>query len=178
MALITRLTRLFRADFHAVLDSIEEPDTQLKQAVREMQFELQQSEQKLALMQHEVTQLEQLELQLKEKIGGFNTELDICFDVNEDELARDLITRKLSATAKLETTNLQRSDLQKSCHKLVTQIGENRTQLDVIHQKLELLIDKKDSSTIEANDLAAHGHVRKEDIEIAFLREKQSREKS
>jgi len=42
MALVTRLTRLFQADFHAVLDRIEEPDLQLKQAVREMQFALDQ----------------------------------------------------------------------------------------------------------------------------------------
>ena len=40
MALVTRLSRLFQADFHAVLDRIEEPDLQLRQAVREMQFAL------------------------------------------------------------------------------------------------------------------------------------------
>lgn len=36
MALINRATRLFRADLHAVLDRIEEPDILLRQAVREM----------------------------------------------------------------------------------------------------------------------------------------------
>ena len=40
MALITRVARLFRADLHAVLDRIEEPDVLLKQAVREMEEEL------------------------------------------------------------------------------------------------------------------------------------------
>ena len=40
MALVTRLSRLFQADFHAVLDQIEEPDLQLRQAVREMQIAL------------------------------------------------------------------------------------------------------------------------------------------
>ena len=37
MALITRFSRLFRADLHAVLDRIEEPDVILRQAVREME---------------------------------------------------------------------------------------------------------------------------------------------
>ena len=60
MALITRLSRLFQADFHAVLDRIEEPDIQLKQAIREMQIELQQNEQRLALLQHEAEQLSNL----------------------------------------------------------------------------------------------------------------------
>ena len=33
MALITRVTRLFRSDLHAVLDNIEEPKILLKQAI-------------------------------------------------------------------------------------------------------------------------------------------------
>ena len=37
MALITRISRLFTADFHAVLDRIEEPDVLLKHAIREME---------------------------------------------------------------------------------------------------------------------------------------------
>ena len=40
MALIKRLSRLFAADLHAVLDQIEEPEALLKQAVREMEEEL------------------------------------------------------------------------------------------------------------------------------------------
>ena len=43
MALVNRLSRLFQADFHAVLDRIEEPDLQLRQAVREMMKERRQS---------------------------------------------------------------------------------------------------------------------------------------
>ena len=34
MAIVTRLTRLFRADAHAVLDRLEEPEVLLRQAVR------------------------------------------------------------------------------------------------------------------------------------------------
>ena len=59
MALVTRLSRLFQADFHAVLDRIEEPDLQLRQAVREMQFALDQDQQRLQLLQHEATRLDE-----------------------------------------------------------------------------------------------------------------------
>ena len=58
MALITRLTRLFEADFHAVLDRIEEPELQLKQAVREMRLALDQDRQRSKLLQHEAAQLD------------------------------------------------------------------------------------------------------------------------
>jgi phage shock protein A len=177
MALITRLSRLFHADFHAVLDCIEEPDIQLKQAVREMQFELHQEEQQLALMQHEITRLHQLESQFKEKVVSFDEELDICFTANKDELARDLIKRKLETMARLETANNQRSDLQNSAQALTIRIEEYRDQLEVTKQKLEILLENNPLGQIKTKPNTINGDIRKEDIEIAFLREKQRREK-
>ena len=49
MALVNRISRLFRADFHAVLDQIEEPDLLLRQAIREMQDDMAQDEQQMIL---------------------------------------------------------------------------------------------------------------------------------
>lgn len=176
MALITRLSRLFRADFHAVLDCIEEPDIQLKQAVREMEFELHQEEQRLALMQHEIDRLAQQAQQLEDKVVSFDEELDICFTANKDDLARDLIKRKLEATARLENSNSQCSDLQNSAQAITIRIEEYRDQLEVTKQKLEILIESNPSDQINTSTNTINGGVRKEDIEIAFLREKQARQ--
>ena len=77
MALITRLSRLFEADFHAVLDRIEEPELQLRQAVREMRFALEQNRQRLKLLQHEAVQLDKRSADKKASIEGFDQELDI-----------------------------------------------------------------------------------------------------
>ena len=44
MALVTRLSRLFRADLNAVLDRLEEPEMLLRQAVREMEEEVDREE--------------------------------------------------------------------------------------------------------------------------------------
>ena len=177
MALITRLSRLFRADFHAVLDCIEEPDIQLKQAVREMEFELHQEEQRLSLMAHEIGRLKQKAQQLEDKVIAFDEELDICFSANKDELARDLIKRKLEATARLESTNVQSTDLQNSEKALSIQIEEYRSQLEVTKQKLEILIDSGSSGQINYGTNTDSASIRNEDIEIAFLREKQMRQK-
>ena len=57
MALITRVSRLFQADFHAVLDRIEEPEAILRQAVREMEEELARDEQRSTMLQQEQRQL-------------------------------------------------------------------------------------------------------------------------
>ena len=68
MALVTRLTRLFQADFHAVLDRIEEPDLQLRQAVREMQYALDHDQQRQQLLQHEAEQLNKTALTLGDRL--------------------------------------------------------------------------------------------------------------
>ena len=175
MALITRLSRLFQADFHAVLDRIEEPDIQLKQAIREMQIELQQNEQRLALLQHETEQLSNLAIDSKNKIAAFNEELDICFGAKKDDLARDLIRRKLETTRQLESTEKQIGAIQSSTKKLESDIDEYRDQLDNMNQKLELLVTDINTHPSPGHLSCVGTGVRAEDIEIAFLREKQIR---
>ena len=49
MALINRISRLFKADFHAVLDHIEEPEALLKQAIRDMEDDLAKTKQRINL---------------------------------------------------------------------------------------------------------------------------------
>ena len=49
MAMMNRLTRLFQADFHAVLDRIEEPDALLHQALRDMEDALARDEHRVSL---------------------------------------------------------------------------------------------------------------------------------
>ena len=178
MALITRMSRLFQADFHAVLDRIEEPDIQLKQAIREMQIELQQSEQRLALLQHEAEQLINQASEHKERIAAFDEELDICFAAKKDDLARDLIKRKLEATHQLQSAEKQITTIQLSTKKLESSIEEYREQLENMNQKLELLVTDADSHSLAGHLSTVGGGVRAEEIEIAFLREKQKRSAS
>ncbi len=178
MALITRLSRLFQADFHAVLDRIEEPDIQLKQAIREMQIELQQSEQRLALLQHEAEQLTNQGVDSKNKIAAFDEELDICFAAKKEDLARDLIKRKLEAGHQLQSTEKQLVAIQSSIKNLESGIEEYREQLENMSQKLELLVTDIDNQPFPGHLSSVGAAVRAEDIEIAFLREKQIRSAS
>jgi len=172
MALITRLSRLFQADFHAVLDSIEEPDLQLKQAIREMEFDLQQDEQALALLQHEHEQLAVLMNESKTKITAFDEELDLCFSAKKEDLARDLIRRKLEAETCFQNNQKHLNSLKTNIEKLQQRIKQHRQQLDNMQQKLALLVDENTPAAFNAQ---AANTIRAEDIEIAFLREKQKR---
>jgi len=176
MALVTRLTRLFQADFHAVLDHIEEPDLQLKQAVREMQLALDQDRQGQRLLQHEAAQLAKAVSSMTASITALDEELDICLAAKKDDLARDLVRRKLSAEKQLQVAGEQSARVELQQHSLERQIDEQSQQLDSMKQKLELLV-----SSDEDPFSAAPGQgdaIRSEEVEIALLREKERRAKS
>ena len=174
MALITRLSRLFQADFHAVLDRIEEPDIQLKQAVREMEFALQQNEQTLALLQHEQAQLEDRVQQQLTEIDSFDQELDICFAAKKDNLARDLIRRKLECESLLKQLQQQLQAVEGQSEVQQKAISSETAQLTSMRQKLDLLVGQSDS----ALNTTRTSTIRDEEIEIALLREKQLRSRS
>ena len=67
MALITRLSRLFQADMHAVLDKIEEPELLLKQAIREMEESITTDERQIRCWEYELNC--QLTLKVLSTIG-------------------------------------------------------------------------------------------------------------
>ena len=176
MALVTRISRLFQADFHAVLDRIEEPDLQLRQAVREMQYALEQDQQRLQLLQHETEQLDKTTAVTQARLQTLDEELDICLGAKQDDLARDLIRRKLILEKRLQANAERSTSIERQVHSLGRQIEEQNQQLESMQQKLELLVSSADRPA-EAG-LAAVDTVRNEEIEIALLREKQRRAKS
>jgi phage shock protein A len=175
MALITRLSRLFEADFHAMLDRIEEPDLQLRQAVREMQFALDQDEQRLKLLLHEAGQLAKATAALVTSLENFDEELDICLAANKDDLARDLVRRKLAADRQLQALKNQSAGIDAQQQRLAAEIEEQDQQLASMKQKLELLVGEDKPL---AGEFGSADAIRNEEIEIALLREKQRRAKS
>jgi phage shock protein A len=176
MALVTRLSRLFQADFHAVLDRIEEPDLQLRQAVREMQFALDQDQQRKQLLQHEANQLDKAVAGIGDKLQALDEELDICIAADKDDLARDLVHRKLAAEKQLQATSDRSTAIDLQGQTLTRQIDEQTQQLTSMKQKLELLV-KIDDSSVDAGFTTVEV-IRNEEIEIALLREKQKRTQS
>ena len=176
MALITRLSRLFEADFHAVLDRIEEPDLQLRQAVREMQFALDQDRQSLKLLQHEIRQIDKAIGETGSAISGFDEELDICLAADKEDLARDLVRRKLAGEKRLQALSQRSETLEAQCKGLAREIDEHEQQLAAMKQKLALLVS--DENSLDTGAAAHADAIRDEEIEIALLREKQRRAKS
>jgi phage shock protein A len=175
MALITRVTRLFRADLHAVLDRIEEPDVLLRQAVREMEEELARDEQRIKVLTHEHGQLITRETDLEQSLSEIEEELDVCFESEKDDLARALIKRKLEAQRFLKFLSRKREALEERLAELKARLNENRARLDAMRQKAEVLTEEQAPDHPEDRWTTVDISVREEDVEVAFLREKQRR---
>jgi len=178
MALITRVSRLFQADFHAVLDRIEEPEVLLRQAVREMEEELARDEQRNRVLQHEQGQLIARETELEQSLHDIEEELDVCFESGNDDLARAWIRRKLEAQRFCKGLARKRGALQETLEDLNTRLRENQARLESMRQKAELLAAESVRVRPADNWTIPEFTVRDEDVEVAFLREQQHRRRS
>ena len=178
MALITRVSRLFQADFHAVLDRIEEPEVLLRQAVREMEEELARDEQHSKVLAHEQRQLATRETELKQSLHDLEEELDTCFAAANDDLARACIRRKLEAQRLGKSLSRKRGALGETLEELDSRLRENQARLESMRQKAELLAGESERARPADNWSIPDISIRDEDVEVAFLREKQHRSRS
>ena len=184
MALINRISRLFKADFHAVLDQIEEPEVLLKQAIRDMEDDLANTEKRIKVCTHTQVALKRRKGEVESSIADYDSQLDLCFDSGKDDLAKGLIRKKLEAerfltrlNSKFESNEAYLADQQKM-------LDENSATLESLRQKAELFAQQ---ATVKARAgdefdevawMARETTVDDNEVEIAFLREKDLRSAS
>lgn len=175
MALISRVTRLFRADFHAVLDRVEEPEILLRQSIREMEDELARDQQTYRQLEREHEQLAKRETEFQQLQASLADELDVCFAADKEELARSLMRRKLETERSSQLLVRRRETLAGQLDRLAQRLDENRSRYESMRQKAELF-DRQDHET-DAEDAwsGLDVRVRDEDVEVALLRERQRR---
>jgi len=171
MALITRLSRLFHADMNAVIDHIEEPDLLLKQAIREMEETLSHSERKIKLFDLEQKKLIREQGDIIQSLTDLDQQLILCFESDKDELAHVLIKRKLETTQHLKSVSAKVSASVENVSQLKDQLKEHQSQLSSMKQKAEIF--NQESSTSNTNWEPHSFSIQDEDVDVAFLHEKQ-----
>ncbi len=184
MALINRISRLVKADFHAVLDQIEEPEQLLKQAIRDMEGDLAEAEQRIIQCNHDQDALAVRKAELEATIAGIDEQLDLCFESDKEALAKKLIRRKLEAERLLTRLQARFSANEKYLEEQRATLDENRATLDGLRQKAELFAHRVPSHSdggAEPDGIAwmtREMTVGDDEVEIAFLREKSLRSES
>lgn len=184
MALINRISRLFKADFHAVLDQIEEPEQLLKQAIRDMEDDLATTEQSIVLCAHDQEALAVRKSELEGAIAEIDTQIDLCFESAKEDLVRSLIKKKLEAERLLKRLAGKCEANDKYLVAQRSMFEENRATLEGLRQKAELFaqrvpVDRDGRSDFDDIAWMARDMVIGDDeVEIAYLREKTLRSAS
>ncbi len=178
MALLNRLIRLFRADFHAVIDELEEPYLLLKQSVREMEAVLQQDRHELEGLQQQLSKLNDRVKSLNDDISSHHDDLTVCLDAKNDDLARTLIKRKLECLQLQKTRVAKQDSLAIDINHTKTRINKQAPQLASVKQKLELISEEISNRDATTSNTPFVTTVTDADVEVTLLREKKKRASS
>lgn len=184
MALINRISRLFRADFHAVLDQIEEPEALLKQAIRDMEDDLANAAQRINLCANDDKALSVRRRELENASAEIDAQLDLCFESDKDDLAKSLIRKKLEAERLLKRLDAKHVANEVYLEEQRAMLDENNATLEGLRQKAELFAQRApvhtdgDSQFDDITWMAREMQVGDDEVEIAYLREKSIRSTS
>ncbi len=179
MTLITRLGRLFRADLNAVLDGLEEPAMLLKQAVRDMEEALAGEEAEHARLGADAERLAQAQHEGRARLDALDEELSLCLAADKDELARNLVRRKLEAQRHHARLGERQQALAETQRRLAARIQAHRQRLAALHAQAAL----SDSAEVVTRNEAAPAWqtpaaISEAEIEVALMRERQRRAQS
>lgn len=172
MPLITRVSRLFRADLNAVLDRIEEPEVLVRQAIREMEQGCASLERQVQVSRHEQGQLAARISDIDATLGTTQEELEVCFELEKDDLARSLIRCRLAAERQRRSLEHRREVLEQDTAALKQRLEENQARLAGMREKVDLLTEGT-FDTAEGQGCEIGQMLRDDEVEVAFLREKQ-----
>jgi phage shock protein A len=174
MALMNRFARLLRADVHAVLDRLEEPETLLRQSLREMEEEFAAAAQVLKARELELRQAQSRRCDIDAALGRIAGEFDLAFGAGNDALMRSLLRRRLEHDRLARHIDQRRTALEVDIAERRRVLDEQRQRLDALRQKAALF-DVEPAAEVDAAAVAGDFAVTDEDVELALLRERQQR---
>jgi phage shock protein A len=173
MTLINRFVRLFRADMHAVLDSIEEPALLIKQALRDMEDSVAREQRLYEELQATRTQLHASKAECELTLVACERELDVCMTAEQDDLARGVLKRRLETEHWLRILANKQQANEVALSASLARLDEWKAQLASIRQKADLFTeDVADRGTVTPGPALT---VSSQDIEIALLSAKERR---
>lgn len=173
MALFTRVSRLLAADLHAVIDRLEEPQAQLQQAMREMQQVITQLEQQHQQVEAKLGKLTEQQQSLRAQHEATGSELELCLDASETELARAVVRRSLQLEALLAQVEAELKLARTKQTTTFDLLAEHKTEYEALASQAQLLeVEQPQAPT------PSGGTITEAQIDIALLAHQQRRAQS
>lgn len=173
MSILTRISRLFKADIHGILDNLEQPEIILQQSIRDMQNEVDKAEIIISELDMQQAKFEQKHQSLKIALKELHSQLQFCLQENNESLSKSVIRKKLQVDSSLKELAGQLANILEEKKLKTSETEERKERLQVIRDKLALFTEK---TSFNESTLAAdlNSGITQDDIELAFLYEKQA----
>jgi phage shock protein A len=178
MTLIARITRLFKADLHSILDGLEEPEEVIKQAIREMEEDIARQEGRLADLHAVLQRLDREAQETTAAMREIEQHIDTCFAAENEPLARNLIRQRLEIARRAKGIARAHEETRAHRDELTTRIAAHKAQLAAVVQKLKLYEETRAShgwDSSPGSPLRDASVITDDEVEVAFLAEKRRR---
>ncbi len=177
MAIVNRITRLFAADVHAVLDRLEEPDALLRQAIREMEAALAEQTQQLKALELERELVLRRGSEIERTLSAIREEIDLSFAADNQALLRTCLRRRLEAERLQRLLEQRGALLTQQIEQATPLLEQQSARLESMRQKAALF-DVEIASGADVYGTRWSGgdcSISEADIDLALLRERQRR---
>ena len=178
MTLIQRMTRLFKADLHGLLDSLEDPEEVVKQTIRDMEEALEHKEQTLAALHATLQRLTAEEQEVGRAAREIDHHIDLCFEAGNEALARNFVRKRLETERQARDVARAVEETQARRAALEHTVAEQREQLAAVVQQLNLYMatrPRQASPTAPFTPGQSGAGLTDDEVEVAFLDEKRRR---
>lgn len=142
-----RINSLMNANLNDLLDRIEDPERMIKQIIREMEENIQQSKQGvLAAITSEKQLLQELESHRRE-VAFWQEKAETALVLGKDDLARQALIRKKEYEAIIRNLEPAWSSAKTTSERLKTQLRALEAKLEEVRRKRNTLIARQKAST-------------------------------
>lgn len=171
MSISSRIATLLKADIHALLDSVEDPQAMLKQAIRQMEDEVTTEEQEINRREEEKKRLMLIVSELARTLHEIEPKLDLCFDANDERLAKSLLKKRMETEIRKKAIEKQLVATEAEIEKLIFALRYKKDRLQGILDKAALYC----AAACEGPEEQVLEYVSDEALEIVYLEEKKKR---
>jgi phage shock protein A len=178
MALITRISRLLRADLHAVLDRLEAPELVLAQAIREMEQALDLERRRLRRLDRELQRLRERESEQERLLEQSGLALDDCLAAEREDLARPVIRRRLETERRFEALRTRRRETETERARCAPLLAERESRLADLRARAAIQDAESEPDPTDFDPIwtGADPLIRDAEVEVALLQAKRRRE--
>lgn len=169
MMLINRLSTLFRADAHGVVDALEDKALLLRQLVREAANEVARKRARLEGIDGETQSLEAEANRLEERAAGLDDDVRLALDGDKDELARFAIRRLLPLRRARKEIDARLATLARERTELEERLAEQEERLLELEGRVRGYLAQRAEREHE-HPISSEWSVSDEEVELELLR--------